>query len=263
MLAVVVSSAGAQTVLTQKDVEARLQGPFVLLRGLNGGDKLDFDAQGNLTGEPESAPLTLSAIADFKARLTDTELEISGHRAGLEFDPHEKDLPVTVRSERIGKHDKLVVRIARDPQHPEELASALNKVFAVGFDDAFADAAPDYWQQWLHRDLHPDAPKGAFAAGKGDVEMKAPGVMPPRLTFDPDPTFSAAARQRKFQGVEVVGLTVDSHGEPHDVHVVRPLGMGLDELAVQTVRRYKFVPAIYNGRMVAVEINIEVNFRIY
>jgi TonB family protein len=172
-------------------------------------------------------------------------------------------VPVKVRVERIGKHDKLVVRIARDPQHPEELASALNKVFAVGFDDAFADAAPDYWQQWLRRDLHPDAPKGAFAAGKGDVEMKAPGVTPPRLTFDPDPTFSAAARQRKFQGVEVVGLTVDSHGEPHDVHVVRPLGMGLDELAVQTVRRYKFAPAIYNGRMVAVEINIEVNFRIY
>jgi len=29
------------------------------------------------------------------------------------------------------------------------------------------------------------------------------------------------------------------------------------------VKRYKFAPAIYQGRMVAVEINIKVNFRIY
>lgn len=265
LLGVGVYSAGAQNVLTQQDVEARLAGPFVLLRGMYDGDKLNFDAQGNLMGQAGSSPLTLSAVTGFKVRLNDSELEISGNRSGLEFDASDKSMPVTVRAERIGKHDKLVVRIARDPQHPEALGAALNKVFAVGFDDALADGAPDYWQAWLRHYLHPSDPNGAAPPGmeKADVKMTAPGVTPPRLTFDPDPTFSNAARQRKFQGVAVVGLIVDAHGEPHQVHVVRPLGMGLDELAVATVRRYKFAPAIYQGRMVAVEINIEVNFRIY
>jgi TonB family protein len=44
---------------------------------------------------------------------------------------------------------------------------------------------------------------------------------------------------------------------------VRPLGMGLDEKAMEAVREYKFKPAQYKGKNVAVEVDIEVNFRIY
>jgi TonB family protein len=39
--------------------------------------------------------------------------------------------------------------------------------------------------------------------------------------------------------------------------------MGLDEKALEAVRQYKFKPAVFNGKPVPVEINIEVNFRIY
>jgi TonB family protein len=46
--------------------------------------------------------------------------------------------------------------------------------------------------------------------------------------------------------------------------VVRPLGMGLDEEALKAVRKYKFKPALMDGKTpVPVEINMEVNFRIY
>jgi protein TonB len=47
------------------------------------------------------------------------------------------------------------------------------------------------------------------------------------------------------------------------VHIVRALGMGLDEKAMEAVRQYKFKPAQFKGKNVAVEVNIEVNFRIY
>lgn len=89
------------------------------------------------------------------------------------------------------------------------------------------------------------------------------GVSAPVLIYDPDPEFSDEARRAKYQGVCVVGLVVDSQGNPQQVHVVRPLGMGLDEKAVEAVRQYKFKPAMYKGKPVPVEINIEVNFRIY
>jgi TonB family protein len=89
------------------------------------------------------------------------------------------------------------------------------------------------------------------------------GVSAPVLIYDPDPEFSDEARRAKYQGVCVVGLVVDSQGNPQQVHVVRPLGMGLDEKAIEAVKQYKFKPAMYKGKAVAVEINIEVNFRIY
>jgi periplasmic protein TonB len=46
--------------------------------------------------------------------------------------------------------------------------------------------------------------------------------------------------------------------------VVRPLGMGLDEKALEAVRKYKFKPALKDGRTpVPVMVTIAVNFRLY
>lgn len=89
------------------------------------------------------------------------------------------------------------------------------------------------------------------------------GVSNPILIYAPDPEFSDEARRAKYQGVCVVSLIVDAMGNPQHVHIIRPLGMGLDEKAMEAVRQYKFRPAMYKGRPVAVMINIEVNFRIY
>lgn len=89
------------------------------------------------------------------------------------------------------------------------------------------------------------------------------GVSAPQLIFAPDPEFSDEARRAKYQGVCIVSLVVDAQGNPQRVQVVRHLGMGLDEKALEAVRRYKFKPATLQGHPVPVEVNIEVNFRIY
>ncbi len=97
----------------------------------------------------------------------------------------------------------------------------------------------------------------------GGIYHVGGGVSNPVLIFAPDPEFSDEARRAKYQGVCVVSLIVDPTGNPQRIHIVRPLGMGLDEKALEAVRQYKFKPALYKGRAVAVEVNIEVNFRIY
>jgi len=38
---------------------------------------------------------------------------------------------------------------------------------------------------------------------------------------------------------------------------------GLDEKAIESLRLWKFEPAMLNGRAVPVQINVEVNFRLY
>lgn len=96
---------------------------------------------------------------------------------------------------------------------------------------------------------------GVFRVGKGISE--------PKLIYSVDPEFSDEARRAKYQGVCIVSLIVDAQGNPQNVHVSRSLGMGLDEKAIEAVKQYKFKPAYFQGRSVAVQIDVVVNFRIY
>jgi periplasmic protein TonB len=100
--------------------------------------------------------------------------------------------------------------------------------------------------------------------GYGGGVMSVGGlVSPPQLIYYVDPEFSDEARRAKYQGTCIVGIIVDAQGMPQHIHVVRSLGMGLDEKAIEAVRQYKFKPARYQGHAVAVEIEVLVSFRIY
>jgi len=56
---------------------------------------------------------------------------------------------------------------------------------------------------------------------------------------------------------------VGPDGRPRNIRVVRGLGMGLDEKAVEAVRQYKFKPGTLNGKPVKVDLYVDVNFHIY
>jgi TonB family protein len=97
----------------------------------------------------------------------------------------------------------------------------------------------------------------------GGVYRVGGGVSAPRATFAPDPEYSDEARKAKYQGTVVLWLIVDPAGHPRDFRVQRSLGMGLDEKAIAAVRTWQFAPAMKDGHPVAVQINVEVNFRLY
>ena len=83
------------------------------------------------------------------------------------------------------------------------------------------------------------------------------------MIFSVEPEFSEEARKAKVAGNVLVNLYVDQQGRPSHVHVIRGVGMGLDEKAVEAVKQYKFKPAMENGKPVLVELNVEVNFQIF
>ena len=89
------------------------------------------------------------------------------------------------------------------------------------------------------------------------------GVSAPRVLYAPDPEFSDEARRSKYQGTVLLWLVVGPDGRTHDIRVQRSLGMGLDEKAIEAVQRWKFEPARKDGVAVAVEVAVEVNFRLY
>jgi len=89
------------------------------------------------------------------------------------------------------------------------------------------------------------------------------GVSAPRAIYTPEPEFSEEARKAKYQGVVVVTIVVGPDGRVHNPRVVRSLGMGLDEKAIEGVKTWKFDPSKKDGHPVAVEMNVEVAFNLY
>lgn len=89
------------------------------------------------------------------------------------------------------------------------------------------------------------------------------GVSAPVLIYSVEPEFSEEARKAKVAGNVLVNLWVDTNGLPSHVRVIRGVGMGLDEKAVEAVKQYKFRPAMEGGKPVLVELNVEVNFQIF
>lgn len=89
------------------------------------------------------------------------------------------------------------------------------------------------------------------------------GVSMPRAIYSPEPEFSEEARKTKHQGEVILLATIGADGLPRNLTVVRSLGMGLDEKALETVRTWRFDPAKKDGRPVAVQMNIIVNFNLF
>jgi protein TonB len=89
------------------------------------------------------------------------------------------------------------------------------------------------------------------------------GVSKPVLLVSPEAEFSDEARRQKYQGVCIISIIVDTRGYPENFSVVRSLGLGLDEKALEAVQKYRFKPAMKNGKPVASIATVEVNFHLY
>jgi len=108
---------------------------------------------------------------------------------------------------------------------------------------------------------------GGFGPGEGGgvgggVFRVGGGVTAPALLFKKEPEYSEEARKAKYQGTVLLYIEVDPSGKATNMRVVRSLGLGLDEKAMEAVRQWKFKPGYKDGKPVTVAATIEVNFRL-
>jgi protein TonB len=108
---------------------------------------------------------------------------------------------------------------------------------------------------------------GGFGPGEGGgvgggVFRVGGGVSQPSVLVKVDPEYSEEARKAKYSGTVMLSVVVDAEGRARDIHVVKSLGMGLDEKAVEAVEKWKFKPGMKGGEAVNVRATIEVNFRL-
>jgi periplasmic protein TonB len=96
----------------------------------------------------------------------------------------------------------------------------------------------------------------------GGIYRAGNGVSKPELIHKVEPEYSEEARKAKFQGVVILYIVVDQNGNAVNPKVMKSLGLGLDEKAIEAVRQWKFKPGYKDGKPVAVAATVEVNFRL-
>jgi len=110
--------------------------------------------------------------------------------------------------------------------------------------------------------------KGAgFGPGEGGgvgggVFRVGGGVSAPSVLYKIDPEYSEEARKAKYSGTVVLYIEVDPTGKARNLRVVKGIGLGLDEKAIEAVNKWRFKPGLRDGKPVTVAAHIEVNFRL-
>lgn len=108
-------------------------------------------------------------------------------------------------------------------------------------------------------------PSAATAPAANSKEILRPSkekhISAPVAIHTVDAEFSEEARGARYSVECIVELIVDKDGVPRNVHVSRPVGMGLDENAIAAVKQFRFKPALKDGTTsVAVYYAVAIDF---
>jgi TonB family protein len=107
-----------------------------------------------------------------------------------------------------------------------------------------------------------DIPSEPGPPDEGVYSVK--GAKPPKVIYQIMPSYTEEARAKKIEGVVLLQVFVRKDGTAGDVKVLRSLGYGLDESAINTVtREWRFEPGTGNGQPVDMKVYMEISFRRY
>jgi TonB family protein len=241
-----------------------------MLRNFYQDDHLEFDSAGSVKGKAHPGSWTIGRVGITKIKLQANRLELDGVRVADVFDIKASKFCSVRTSQRV----RIVVD--RDPLQPSSLDGALSRVFLTD-SEKLADLVPPYWK--------------AFAEGRVEAVRKENGstfyqirqvqkteskqsaantaqrvgatVTAPKVTYAPDPHYVPLAKAASFQGTTRLGVIVTNQGTVGEIQVLRPVGFGFDDAAAETVKTRTFKPATKNGIPVAVQIDVEVDYRLY
>lgn len=273
-------STGAFAGSLEKQINNEYRGKILTLRQFCAGERLHFGPDGRLIGNLRSTSWTTDAqleVEDLKLR--GDVVELKGRRLRLVFDPSSKQLRdvMSISSsdevekrflnprnkkawEQFVKSAKLEVTLdlGSTPRQESDVVAAIDRVF-LSSNDVVMNVVPAFWKAFLvGKDTH-----SAHPVPTSDVYKVGGKVTPPHALSSPDPQYSEPARQAGYSGTLVLSIVVSPDGHVRDLSIVTPLGLGLDENAVDAVRGWTFDPARKEGNPVAVQVSVQVDFHLY
>jgi protein TonB len=109
-----------------------------------------------------------------------------------------------------------------------------------------------------------DGPRDGPGGQSDSLSRYQVGVTLPKCAYCPDPQYTDEAREARLQGAVTLLVLVGADGHAAQVRIVKGIGLGLDDRAVQTIRSWKFVPAQDAAhRAVPTWVTVEAIFRLF
>jgi hypothetical protein len=210
--------------------------------------------KGNGKGSQRAAKPALAATAPAAAPALNPALNAET------TDAEEAQAEIAAAPEAERPADAKSVTTTLSPAHANKvLEEALGNVFAQGFDERMMASMPGCWK------LYYDAvsakadyqPADSNVLRQNMVDTKA------RLKSTFEPGSNQFAQDYGVAGISEYHVVVGADGKPVEIAVARPIGFGLDESAVDSIRKATFEPAVKDGKPVPVLLNVVVEFRIY
>jgi protein TonB len=90
----------------------------------------------------------------------------------------------------------------------------------------------------------------------------APEMTPPRAIVLTQPIYPEVARKARRQGTVIVEAVIDRAGYVVDARILREVGLGCGDAAVNAIRTWRYAPALLNGRPVSVYLTVTVSFQL-
>jgi TonB family protein len=156
--------------------------------------------------------------------------------------------------------DPSSVTATTSPSHAAKvLKDALDRVFASGIDDQLKAAMPAFWKLYYQASASNTSfrPSDPAVLRQNMVDKKA------KLITVLEPQSNEYAQAHAVSGMALYHTVIGEDGKPAEIAVGRPIGFGLDENAVEVIRKASFEPAIKDGKPVPVLLDLVVQFRIY
>jgi Gram-negative bacterial TonB protein C-terminal len=168
------------------------------------------------------------------------------------------EMAATPEAERPADAESVTATLS--PAHANKvLEDALGNVFAQGFDERMMASMPAFWK--LYYDAVADKadyqPADSNVLRQNMVDKKA------QLKSTFEPGSNEFAQDYGVAGISEYHVVVGADGKPVEISVARPIGFGLDESAVDSIRKATFEPAVKDGKPVSVLLDMVVEFRIY
>jgi TonB family protein len=280
---------------SSSSLEKQLSDLFVkrsfTLRNFYRGGKLRYDNTGLLSSKAEPGYWSRDGMVLIsKVKLNPNgELLMSGERYCVEFDTETGEF----LNVRTGDHVEITVSLAANQTSLESALPVLQKVFVTSH-EKLETLAPSYWANCLSQKVSRPS-KGAPWECEGEDKTKVlqvsvkdlaweavprdntlhngtrqyliehhvgyirqPGISLPSLELGPDPIFTWAQERVKLgQLTLALSAVVGEEGRLSDIAIVTPVGMGLDDDAVQTLKNWRFTPGKRDGKPVPVDARIE------
>ena len=247
---------------TESELKSQLAHKPLYLRGLWRNDDLHFDSGGKLIGDSDATSFTLSGIEVVKVKLEKDRLQLRCRRVGLELDGSTpKRVPLRVGTLWSSHEEEVKIDVAAPASH--DYGSVLDAIFVDNIADLMP-SLPPWWQPYAHKHfLTASVSYDPYAASSSDALARyGHEVVLPAPVNNTEPEFNTYAKLLMFKGTALIHMTIDKSGAPSKLSIKRPLGLGLDEQAIEAVRNWLFIPATRNGRPLSVEVDMEVNFQI-